>query len=481
MIAGAVLCRRGDANGALPLFSLFSVGAVMSVQSGPYQSRILGLLNRQKLRWGSRMGVALRQFKQTAIWSVQVALYPLYVLFQSARMVSTQIGQAVAFALPRLRAAVRESATTQSPNQSTLPTVWPDQLTIDTPLQQILLTVKSFGLPFQLAITDPPPILEPFEPKVFPLSFRSWVSLTNWLQVTVVKPERESAAAPGWQVEETVGDWIRGVASCLETRSLVLVTNQNQVLDVLTPEQQTRLRQRIIWEVAHLARYQKLRAETRRAFNRLQPERTHPHLLPPVRWFYRLMAWIQSSPIAISTNLFQEASLPAPTANLRLIEPTDAIGTAHSLMLSQPLSPPPDLLYPTMGQAILRGLAQTVGAIQRLNRGSVWPTQIVQTVQSVAASLQPQPSITRQAANALEAVALKADGAILQTYSQAASSSPSYMPNYLEAKATCIGYERSLLTRILYGLDQVFVWLEAQLLKRWQQVQQWLSNRRSNT
>lgn len=440
MIAGAVLCRRGGTNGALPLFSLLSVGAVMSVQSGPYQSRILGLLNRQKLKWSGRMGVALRQLKQTVIWSAQVALYPLYLLFQSARMVSSQMGQAVTFALPRLKAAVRESATAQSPNQSTPPTVWPDQLTIDTPLQQILLTVKSFGLPSQLAITGPPPILESSEPKAFPLSFRSWVSLTHSHPAAI--------ADPGGLVGETVGDWIRGVASCLETRSLVLVTNHNHVLDVLTPEQQTRLRQRIIWEVAHLARYQKLRAETRRAFNRLQPERTHPHLLPPVRWFYRLMAWIQSSPIAIATNLFQEASLPAPTPNLRLIG--------------------------------ARELAQTVGTIQRVNQASTWPTQIVQTVKSVVATLQPQPSITRQAANALEAVALKADGAILQTYSQAASSSPSYMPNYLEAKATCIGYERSLLTRILYGLDQALVWLEAQLRKGWQQVQQWLSNRRAN-
>ncbi|MFM7449121.1 MAG: hypothetical protein ACKO24_11045 [Leptolyngbyaceae cyanobacterium] len=412
----------------------------MSVQSGPYQSRILGLLNRQKLRWGGRMGVVLRQFKQTAIWSVQVALYPLYVLFQSARMVSSQMGQAVAFALPRLKAAVRESATAQSPNQSTSPTIWPDQLTIDTPLQQILLTVKSFGLPFQLAITCPPPIPESSEPKAFPLSFRCWVSLTHSHPAAI--------AAPGGQVGETVGDWIRGVASCLETRSLVLVTNHNQVLNVLTPEQQTRLRQRIVWEVAHLARYQKLRAKTRRAFNRLQPERTHLHLLPPVRWFYRLMAWIQSSPIAIATNLFQEASLPAPTPNLRLIG--------------------------------ARELAQTVGAIQRVNQASAWPTQIVQTVQSVIATLQPQPSITRQATNALEAVALKADGAILQTYPQATPSPPSYRPNYIEAEATCIGYERSVLTRILYGLDQALVWLEAQLLKGWQQVQQWLLNLRSN-
>ncbi len=341
----------------------------MSVQSGPYQSRILGLLNRQKLKWGDRMGVARRQLKQTAIWSVQVALYPLYVLFQSARMVSTQIGQAVAFALPRLKAAVRESATAQSPKQSTPPTI------------------------------------------------------------------------------------------C-----------------ILTPKQQTRLRQRLIWEVAHLARYQKLRIETRWAFNRLQPERTHPHLLPPVRWFFRLMAWVQSSPIAIATNLFQEASLLAPSTNLRLIGATDnEIGTAtgaRPLMLSQTLSPPLGQFYPTLGQTILRELAQTIGAIQRVNQGSAWSTQIVQTVQSVIATLRPQPSLARQAANALKAVDLEAEAAALQTHPQATPSTPSYVPDYIEAETTCIGYERSLLARILSWLDQALVWLEAQFLKLWQQVQQ---------
>ncbi|NET55055.1 MAG: hypothetical protein F6K47_02285 [Symploca sp. SIO2E6] len=34
-----------------------------------------------------------------------------------------------------------------------------------------------------------------------------------------------------------------------------------------------------------------------------------PHLLPPARLFWRLMAWIQTSPVAIAANLFEESKL----------------------------------------------------------------------------------------------------------------------------------------------------------------------------
>jgi hypothetical protein len=438
------------------------------------------------------------------------------------------MGQAAAFALPRLKAAVRDSATSQAQPQPTIPTIWPDQLTGDTPLQQVLFTVQSFGLPLELPIAAPTPVLEPCEPKAtpsIPLSFRSWVGLTDWLkaalvnrktepflpsssEITILQPKQTNAlvligqnllsvasrsvrvvslliqqssqygvtSESYWQLDETATDWIRGVASWLDTRSLVLVTNRNQVLDVLTPEQQTRLRQRIIWEVAHVARYRKLRAETRLAVTCLNPEKTRPYLLPPVRWFYRLMAWIQTSPLAIATNLFQEADLPAPTNGLPLLRATNSISPASptAFILPQAKTLAPEILLPTGEQTLLRDLVQTGGAIQIVNQPAFRPTQLIQAMQAAVAKLRPQPSISRQAATALEAAS-----AGLQTRTESTASAHSHVPNYIEAQVTWVGYERSFLSRMLHWLDQGIAWLEAQLLKLWGQTQRWVAAQRS--
>lgn len=51
---------------------------------------------------------------------------------------------------------------------------------------------------------------------------------------------------------------IRGIATQRSSRTLVLVTAQNEILDILTPQQQQRLQERIIGEVAQYWRYQRL-------------------------------------------------------------------------------------------------------------------------------------------------------------------------------------------------------------------------------
>ncbi len=134
--------------------------------------------------------------------------------------------------------------------------------------------------------------------------------------------------------------FIQGIATVLETRSLVLVTNQNQVLDVLTTEQQDTLRQRIIWEVAKYGRYQRMRQSSRQVFLRLNSTPENTHVLPPVRAFKQLMAWVQASPMAIATNLFQESSLlPAIEAQPEL--PILTGGFNIRSLLSRLLSIPP--------------------------------------------------------------------------------------------------------------------------------------------
>jgi len=96
---------------------------------------------------------------------------------------------------------------------------------------------------------------------------------------------------------------IQGLASSCSEGQLVLITPDNQVLDLLTPEQQDYLDQQLLQAVAGYW-HQTLKA-VRRAPN--------PY---PVRVFHRAMRWVQRSPLALSLNLFQETdivqSVPKP-------------------------------------------------------------------------------------------------------------------------------------------------------------------------
>jgi hypothetical protein len=102
---------------------------------------------------------------------------------------------------------------------------------------------------------------------------------------------------------------IQGVASLLATHTLVLVTVQNQILDILTPQQQKKLASKISWEVANLRRQWRIAQASEHQFTQRLSGLDQPRVFPPVRLFWNLMAWIQTSPVAIAANLFQESTL----------------------------------------------------------------------------------------------------------------------------------------------------------------------------
>lgn len=53
-----------------------------------YQSQLLNFLNCQRQRWADRTGIFLRQLKITTLWGSQLALYPVYAVFQAGRQVA---------------------------------------------------------------------------------------------------------------------------------------------------------------------------------------------------------------------------------------------------------------------------------------------------------------------------------------------------------------------------------------------------------
>ncbi|EGJ31710.1 hypothetical protein LYNGBM3L_33820 [Moorena producens 3L] len=140
------------------------------------------------------------------------------------------------------------------------------------------------------------------------------VSLNNGQAVTPgewATPNQTPAKAPTNQ-----HILIQGVACLLDNRGLVLVTVDNQILDILTPQQQQKLTSRISWEVADLLRKWRLAhsLDGKKASPSLATL-DHPPIFPPIRLFWRLMAWVQTSPVAIAINLFGESRIIPAVSN----------------------------------------------------------------------------------------------------------------------------------------------------------------------
>ena len=111
----------------------------------------------------------------------------------------------------------------------------------------------------------------------------------------------------GWHLVQ-VKQPIRGIASDLRTRRLVLVTTSNSIFEALTEDQQSRLERAIALLVAEYASQQ-----NRHYYDRLlqQPglplPKAEPTQWPVVRWLHQGMRWMQTGGLAVLTNLFGEA------------------------------------------------------------------------------------------------------------------------------------------------------------------------------
>lgn len=267
---------------------------------GRYQSRLFNFLHRQSLRLIDKSDRTLRQFKVATEWAVQVALYPIYLLLQTTQFAGKQLQQAVQQTLPRLQAG--------SDTQNN------DPPTADTPIQSVLQTAQSFTLP-ETQLEFP---IET-ETSVLPSLPKHWdlvVSLpTHELAVAETgnlvthTPQTTTLQSATHSLPSTQTCRIQGVATLLKGRKLVLVTPENQLLDILSTEQQITLNQRIIWEVANYWHYQRKALQAQQKALRLHSLAKRQGMLPPIRWFWQAMDWVQTGPVASTINLFGESAL----------------------------------------------------------------------------------------------------------------------------------------------------------------------------
>jgi hypothetical protein len=251
----------------------------------PYQSKLFNFLNRQTIRVKEQVKRTVRQAKLAATWGVQVVMYPIYLIFQSTRYSSYRFKQAVRENWQRL----------QPSTESQVPPA------ADAPIGRVLKAIEQLQLDAASIASLPSLDLKAIAP-------HESSSLVN----SGLAGDLERAAQTG-QISVKTGlidnGAIISVASLLETRDLVLVTADNQILDVLNPEQQQKLMQRIIWEVAVYRHQRRLWGSWGRQFSPKISLRSKSKVLPPIRWFWETMAWLQKGRVAIAIDLFQESSL----------------------------------------------------------------------------------------------------------------------------------------------------------------------------
>ncbi|MCC5636430.1 hypothetical protein LC593_11275 [Nostoc sp. CHAB 5844] len=212
-----------------------------SGSSGRYQSRLFNFVHQQSRRLTERWEQTFRQVQVATKWGIEALLYPLYLLLQSTESkVKTLYSKE-----PQPRLKLQSNYSDRSLETP---------LTADTPIQRVLEAIQK--LPSEeTSVTSPKTsprfyLLGFWWQKLFQHSKTNNSALTQSLTISDNSPSRLTSP----QLKDILQRYlleVQGVATTLENRHLVLITTNNQILDILTPQQQTKLLDRIISEVAH--------------------------------------------------------------------------------------------------------------------------------------------------------------------------------------------------------------------------------------
>ncbi|MEH2286161.1 hypothetical protein [Nostoc sp.] len=211
-----------------------------SGSSGRYQSRLFNFVHQQSRRVTQQWEHTFRHLQVATKWGVEILLYPVYLLFQS----SESFGKTLHTKEPQTRLKLQPNDTDFQPE--TLPNA-------DSPIQNVLEAVNYLSSDEPTSTSTKASVL--FNPlallRVFRLKFVE--NNSNFTQSSNITANQAISLNPS-QLKNTLQQHlpiVRGIATNLMSRNLVLVTADNEILDILTPEQQAKLEDRIINEVAN--------------------------------------------------------------------------------------------------------------------------------------------------------------------------------------------------------------------------------------
>ncbi|AFY75635.1 hypothetical protein Ple7327_0156 [Pleurocapsa sp. PCC 7327] len=481
---------------------------------GPYKSRLFNFLNRHSLQFKDRLEKTARHLKVALEWGVQILIYPMYLLVQTGRMAGRQLGKTV------------EKA--QLPASSSPTETQPTSPPADQPIAQVLQAIEVAIAPESSSNPSPQEteLLAGIQQQTQSTLKTSDLLRSRSTQNLTVRSSSETAKS-----SQIV---VRGIASSLQTRDLVLVTSDNQILDIFSGEQQKTLQKCIYWEVANFWYERRLQQEAANPFPELVSsfEQNSDNVLPPARLFWKVMHWMQTSPIAIAIDLFGESHLvrsPSADAILSSSEPQTvrdrSVGWLQRLQTGlnfsqkssqQPATSEPDPFQiqaliqaaidyffgqrqeqlPLSGDKALKASpaeiedpwlswddlyseTETVSTSDRTSHpdGSI-PTQLPppsakpvkskkspSTLRRSSRDRQAKPAVRHQ--NVTE---VKQPSSIVPN--QPTDNSLELDPDWIETKATPVGYVKHPLERILEWLDRLLLLAEEWVASIWRWLRQ---------
>ncbi|WP_138502414.1 hypothetical protein [Nostoc sp. PA-18-2419] len=281
-----------------------------SGSSSHYQSRLFNFVHQQSRRLTHQWEDTFRHLQVATKWGVELLLYPVYLLFRSSESDSKTLHTQEA----QSRHQLPSSDTDFEPET---------YLNVDTPIEHVLETVYYLSSPEVKSTTDyayatPEKASEPFNPLSFLRVFwQKSISKNskNNINITHSPAITDNAAIESSQPENALKQHlavIQGIATNLLNRNLVLVTVENEILDILTQDQQTKLEERIISEVSDYWQ-SSLRDATRR---RLAEARKQKELLSKID---SLLAKLTGENPAKTPILAEAISNKLPQSNKLLI------------------------------------------------------------------------------------------------------------------------------------------------------------------
>jgi hypothetical protein len=187
------------------------------MSSTRYQSKLLNFISQQSQRWTEQWETGLRHFQVAAKWSVETLLYSISQLLQPDEWSEKRL----------------QSQTTTTTDQ---PQIAP---ATDAGIQEVLEVVQN--LPSEAAQADL--TINPF----------AWLE-SLWFKFV----HKESKPLPPESKLQYHIPEVRAIATQLSNRSLVLVTTDNRILDVLTSQQQAKVATRITKVLAEYRHFYRL-------------------------------------------------------------------------------------------------------------------------------------------------------------------------------------------------------------------------------
>jgi hypothetical protein len=461
---------------------------------GNYQSRVFTFLNKQANELKNNCTKGLRHIKVAVVWSGQVLFYPIHLLTQTVKSFQNELPP--------------------PSEQKSLPT----PPVSDINIERVLDSIVSAGYPIEIASSV-----------TLTQEARQSIDLHKWhpdryhtaLATTADEEEDwELAAATPSRFRQAIRTKpiVRGLSSLLIDRQLVLVTSKNELLDILTISQQQEIRRRIgvdlsinwhQWQKNNLPEnqhYQELTGEQQGLFIdrtptdrlALAPEEKldrSPNLIDRFRdWWQEINSKSSDLNLEFPSELLDK-TVGGASQNENLKSPALLAPAAYSFtpqppngsrFLNLPQLPPifetspPASTENTVMATIVKLQPDWLKQWLNYYRDYLYiPAQdedlqivhqpakfelipLVQPPETIINTSTPEKIKFRDIPDRQQSIEQSSGKLSKQSFQNL-----EYQPDWIEADAETIGFDRSPIARILEWLDKLMLQVENWLIKIW--------------